>query len=253
MELTNSDIQSMRASGSLTASALKYAGELAQPGITTYELDKKVHEFIISKGGIPAFYKYEGFPNACCISVNEVVVHGVPSKDIVLKEGDIVSVDFGTIYKGVYSDAARTFPVGKITKEKQDLIDVTKQSFFEAIKVLKVGATVGDVGQAVQNTAEKHGYGVVRELVGHGIGHQLHMEPQIPNYGTSGTGYVFKENTAVCIEPMINMGTKDIYISEDGWTITTRDNKPSAHYENTVLITKNGVEILTLWFIVREI
>lgn len=246
MQLSEKEIECMRVAGAMTASALKFAQTVIKPGITTFELDKLVHEYIIKNGGIPAFYNHDGFPNACCISVNEVVVHGIPSKDKVLKEGDIVSVDTGVIYNGYYGDSARTFPVGEISKEKQDLIRVTEECFFKGIEKLKVGSHLGDVSWAIQEHAEANGFTVVRELVGHGIGNQLHMEPQVPNYGTAGKGYILKENECLAIEPMINLGKRNILIKNDGWTIFTQDGKPSAHYENTVLLTKNGVEILTI-------
>lgn len=251
--LNQEEIENMRQAGKRTAQALKYAESVIKPNISTYELDKLVHEYIIENGGIPAFYNHDGFPAACCISVNEVVVHGIPNKTTILKEGDIVSVDVGVLYNGFFGDAARTFPVGNISEAKQKLIDVTKESFYKGIEKLKVGAHVGDVSAAIQNHAENNGFSVVRELVGHGIGKQLHMEPQIPNYGTEGKGYVFQENSCLAIEPMINIGKKNIIMKSDGWTIVTQDRTPSAHYENTVLLTKNGVEILTLWVIILEI
>lgn len=243
---SNQEIEYMRVAGKMTANALKYASTLIKPGISTYELDKLVHEYIIKNDGIPAFYLHDGFPNACCISVNEVVVHGIPSKEKILKEGDIVSVDTGVIYKGYFGDSARTFPVGKINTEVEKLIKVTEECFFKGIEKLKVGGYLGDVSQAIQQHAESNGFSVVRELVGHGIGKELHMEPQIPNYGVGGKGYKLKENMFLAIEPMINLGKKDILMKNDGWTIFTKDYKPSAHYENTILLTNEGVEILTI-------
>lgn len=246
MQLTSQEIEYMRIAGKMTADALKYAKTLVKPGISTFELDKLVHEYIIKNDGQPAFYLHDGFPNACCISVNEVVVHGIPSKDKILQEGDIVSIDTGVIYKGYYGDSARTFAVGKISKELEKLITVTEECFFKGVEKLKVGAFLGDASEAIQKHAESNGFSVVRELVGHGIGKHLHMEPQVPNYGISGRGYVLKENMCLAIEPMINLGRKEILMKNDGWTIFTRDLMPSAHYENTVLLTKNGVEILTI-------
>lgn len=246
MQLSNQEIEYMRIAGKMTADALKYAKTLIKPGISTYELDKSVHEYIIKNGGIPAFYLHDGFPNACCISVNEVVVHGIPSKDKILKEGDIVSVDTGVIYNGYFGDSARTYPVGKIDAKVERLLVVTEECFFKGVEKLKVGVHLGDVSQAIQEHAETNGFSVVRELVGHGIGKELHMEPQVPNYGTAGKGYVLKENMCLAIEPMINLGKKNILIKDDGWTIYTQDAKPSAHYENTVLLTQKGVEILTI-------
>ena len=243
---TQQDIDGMRKANKVVSEALKYAETLIRPGISTYELDKLIEKFIIDKGAIPSFKGYDGYPASICASVNEVVVHGIPSKSIVLKEGDIISIDIGTIVDGYNGDAARTFPVGKISSEKQKLIDVTKQCFFEGIKNLRVGARLGLLSSAIQNYAESYGYGVVRELVGHGIGHHMHEEPEVPNYGSPHKGIIVKENMCLVIEPMINMGRKEIYMKNDGWTIATCDDSPSAHYENTVIVTSNGVEILSL-------
>ena len=245
MPLTDNEILLMRKAGEMTGRALKYVQTLIKPGISTMYLDKKVKKYIIDMGGEPNFLDYEGYPGSICASVNDVVVHGIPSEDIILKEGDIISVDLGVCYKGFNGDAARTFPVGNISPDKQKLINVTKQCFYEGLSQVKVGNHIGDVGNAIQTYAENHGFSVVRELVGHGIGRSLHMEPQIPNYGTKGTLEVIEENTALAIEPMINMGKKNIYVKRDGWTVCTKDGLPSAHYENTVLVTKSGVEILT--------
>lgn len=245
-QLTESEIVLMRKAGALTRDALNYAQTLIKPGISTLELDNLIKKFIINSGGSPSFLGYEGFPGSICASVNEMVVHGIPSNKIILKEGDIISVDVGVIYKGYNGDAARTFPVGKISPEKAKLIEVTKQCFFEGIAHLQAGKRLGQVSHAIQKYAESHGYSVVRELVGHGIGKQMHMSPNIPNYGKETDGPIVPENVCLAIEPMINMGRKEIAMLEDGWGIVTRDHKPSAHYENTVLVTKNGVEILTL-------
>lgn len=245
MAFSENDIVKMRKAGEMTGKALKYAESLIGPGISTKYLDKKIYQYIINMGGQPNFLDYDGYPASICASVNEVVVHGIPSEDIILKEGDIISVDLGVMYKGFNGDAARTFAVGKISPEKQRLIDVTKQCFYEGLKQVKVGAHVGDIGQAVQTYAEENGYSVVRELVGHGIGRDMHMDPQVPNYGTKGHGPVLEANMAIAIEPMINMGKKNIYLKSDGWTVYTKDGLPSAHYENTVLITPTTVEILT--------
>lgn len=246
IQLTQPEILLMRKAGQITRDALDYAKTLIKPGISTLDLDNLVKKFIINCGGSPSFLGYEGFPASICTSVNEMVVHGIPSKDVVLQEGDIISVDVGVIYKGYNGDAARTFPVGKISPEKAKLIEVTKECFFEGIRQLKVGERLGKVSHAIQIYAEKHGYSVVRELVGHGIGKKMHMSPNIPNYGKDTDGPIIPENVCLAIEPMINLGKKDIAMLQDGWGIVTRDRKPSAHYENTVLVTKNGVEILTL-------
>lgn len=245
-KLNPAEIILMRKAGQLTGDALKYVETLIKPGISTLELDKAVKKFIIDSGATPSFLGYEGYPCSICASPNEYVVHGIPSSNIILKEGDIISIDLGVIYKGYNGDAARTFPVGKISPEKQRLIDVTKQSFFEGIANLKVGHRLGELSHAIQVYAEKNGYSVVRELVGHGIGKKMHQPPNVPNYGKTTDGPLVIENTALAIEPMINMGRREVWLLEDGWGVVTRDGKPSAHYENTVLVTKDGVEILTL-------
>ena len=244
--MTPAEIVLMKKAGEMTRDALNYAQTLIKPGISTLYLDKCVEKFIIDRGGVPSFLNYEGYPNSICASVNEMVVHGIPSDEIILKEGDIVSIDVGVIYKGYNGDAARTFPVGKISPQKQRLIDVTKECFFEGIKNIKVGERLGRLSHAIQKHAEKHGYSVVRELVGHGIGRRMHEPPNVPNYGKETDGPIVTKNSCIAVEPMINMGKKEIGMLSDGWGIVTRDGMPSAHYENTILITENGVEILTL-------
>lgn len=236
----------MRKACQILKKTLAYAQTLIKPNISTLYLDKLLNKFIIDNGGEPAFLNYDGFPGSACISVNDVVVHGIPSESVVLKEGDIVSVDIGVRYKGYNSDAARTFPVGEISPEKKKLIEVTEQAFFQGISHLYVGGKLGELSSAIQNYAEKNGYSVVRELVGHGIGKHLHESPNVPNYGKATDGITIPENIFLAIEPMINMGRKEIYMENDGWTIRTCDHKPSAHYENTILVTAKGVEILTL-------
>lgn len=244
--LTPAEIVLMKKAGQLTRDALNYAETLIKPGISTLELDNLVKKFIIESGGQPSFLGYDGFPGSICASVNEMVVHGIPSANIILKEGDIISVDVGVIYKGYNGDAARTFPVGKISPEKARLIEVTKQCFFEGIKHLKVGDRLGKMSHAIQAYAEKNGYSVVRELVGHGIGRKMHESPNVPNYGKETDGPIVTENACIAVEPMINMGKKEIGMLRDGWGIVTRDGLPSAHYENTIHITSDGIEILTL-------
>lgn len=244
--LTPAEIVLMKKAGQITRDALNYAETLIRPGISTLELDKSVEKFIIDSGAVPSFLGYDGFPGSICASVNQVVVHGIPSERVILQEGDIISVDVGAIYKGYNGDAARTFPVGKISPEKARLIEVTKNCFFEGIKHLAVGHRLGELSHAIQSYAESNGYSVVRELVGHGIGKKMHEPPEVPNYGKITDGPLVTENSCIAIEPMINMGRKEIWLMEDGWGVETRDGKPSAHYENTVLITKDGVEILTL-------
>ena len=230
----------------ITRDALNYCETLIKPGISTKELDILVEKFIIDSGASPSCKGYEGYPATICASVNEMVVHGIPSEKIILKEGDIISVDLVVNYKGYHGDATRTFPVGQISPEKQKLIDVAKQSFFEGVKNLKVGHRLGELSHAIQNHVESNGFSVVRELVGHGIGKSMHEPPNVPNYGSITSGPIVTDNAVLAIEPMINMGRKEVWLVEDGWGVVTRDGKPSAHYENTVHVTKDGVEIWTL-------
>jgi len=241
------DYEGMKLAGKITGEALKYAKSLIKPNISTLELDKLIEKYIIDKGAIPSFLNYDGFPASICASVNSVVVHGIPSSSVILKEGDIVSIDVGVIYNGYNGDAARTFAVGKITPACENLIKVTRNCFFEGIKKLKVGAKLGELSATIQNYAESHGYSVVRELVGHGIGKRMHEAPEVPNYGLPNEGVRVKDGMCLAIEPMINMGQRYVMLDSDGWGILTRDGKPSAHYENTVIVTSSGVEITTLY------
>ena len=239
-------VEKMRASAKITKEALELLEKNIKPGVTTAQLDKIAYDFIISKGAKPNFLNYNGFPGSICASLNDEVVHGIPSKKVVLKEGDIISIDMGAVLDGWHSDAARTFGVGKISDEAQRLIDVTRESFFEGIKYLKHGAKLGDVSSAIQNYVEKNGYSVVRDLVGHGIGQSLHEDPSVPNFGTAGRGVKLAAGMTLAIEPMVNAGTHKVAVLDDDWTVVTYDGNLSAHYENTVLITKDGYEILTL-------
>ncbi|MBD5086802.1 MAG: type I methionyl aminopeptidase [Clostridiales bacterium] len=243
---TPNEIELMRKANQIVRDTLDMLQDVIKEGMTTAQLDKLAHDFIIKCDAKPSFLGYGGFPASICTSVNEQVVHGIPSAKTVIKEGDIVSVDCGSIYKGYNGDAARTFEIGKVSEEKHKLVEVTKQSFFEGVKILKEGVRLGDLGYAIQSYAESFGYGVVRDLVGHGIGKEMHEDPQVPNYGRQGHGMRLKKNMTIAIEPMINMGTHKVYVLDDDWTIVTADNLPSAHYENTVLITEEGVEILSL-------
>lgn len=240
------EIELMREAGRITRDTLKVVEDSIRVGISTKELDKIAFDYIKSQGATPSFKNYCGFPGSICASVNDTIVHGIPSNNIVLKEGDIISIDCGAKYKGYHGDAARTFPVGKIDAKVKRLIKITEQSFFEGIKDLKSGAFVGDISHRIQTFVEKNGYSIVRELVGHGVGKQLHEDPMVPNYGKAGSGPRLNANSVIAIEPMVNMGDKNVVFMSDGWTCKTRDGLPSAHYENTVLITENGVEILTL-------
>ncbi|MCI5497863.1 MAG: type I methionyl aminopeptidase [Firmicutes bacterium] len=240
------EIDLMREAGRITRDTLKVVEDSIRVGISTKELDKIAFDYIKSQGATPSFKNYCGFPGSICASVNDTIVHGIPSNNIILKEGDIISIDCGAKYKGYHGDAARTFPVGKIDAKVKRLIKVTEQSFFEGIKDLKSGAFVGDISHRIQTFVEKNGYSIVRELVGHGVGSHLHEDPMVPNYGKAGSGPRLNAGAVIAIEPMVNMGDKNVVFMSDGWTCKTKDGLPSAHYENTVLITENGVEILTL-------
>ena len=242
---SDSEIELMREAGKILRDTLNMLKEHVKVGVTTKELDKLAHDYIISRGAKPSFLGYGGFPGSICASVNEQVVHGIPSNRK-LVSGDIIGIDCGVIYKGWQSDAARTFAVVEISEKHKKLIQVTEQSFFEAMKVIREGARLGDIGAAVQNLAESNGFSVVRDLVGHGIGKDMHEDPQVPNYGKAGKGLRLKRNMTLAIEPMINEGTYEVSALDDGWTVVTDDDGYSAHYENTVLITEDGYEILSL-------
>ena len=246
IQKTPAEIVLIKKACEITCDALIYAKKLIKPGISTYDLDKSLEKFIIDCGGSPACLGYEGYPAATCISVNEMVVHGIPSKDIVLEEGDIVSVDIVVAYKGYHGDAARTYAVGNVSAEKQKLMKVTKECFFKGIENLRIGDRLGKLSNAIQTHAEGNGFSVVRELCGHGIGKRMHEAPSVLNYGKPTDGPIITENAVLAIEPMINAGKKEIGMLSDGWGIITRDRKPSAHYENTVLFTREGLQILTL-------
>ncbi len=243
---TAQEIELMRKANLIVRDTLDLLRDNIKEGMTTKALDKIAYDYITKCGAKPSFLGYDGFPASICTSINEQVVHGIPSDKVVIKEGDIVSVDCGSIYKGFNGDAARTFMIGKVDEKVKKLVEVTEQSFFEGVKILKEGVRLGDLGYAIQSYAESFGYGVVRALVGHGIGRDMHEDPEVPNYGRAGHGLRLRKNMTIAIEPMINMGTHDVYILDDGWTIVTADNLPSAHYENTVAITEDGVEILSL-------
>lgn len=240
------EIGLMRESCKILAEVHARLGEAIKPGISTLEIDMLGEKLIRSYDCIPNFLNYNGYPASICVSVNDEVVHGIPSKDRILVEGDIVSLDAGLIYKGYHSDAARTHAVGKISKEAEQLIRVTRQSFFEGIKYAKEGCHLYDISNAIDSCCSNYGYGVVRDLVGHGIGTSLHEEPQIPNFRQWRRGIKLKAGMTLAIEPMINMGSWQVEWLDDDWTVVTRDGSPSAHYENTVLITKGEPEILTL-------
>ena len=244
---TTRDLEAMAKSGLIVAKALEAAEEAVKPGMTTAQLNSIVEKVIVGEGAKPSFKGYRGFPACCCISPNDVVVHGIPSDKVFLQEGDIVSIDVGAFYGGFHGDAARTLAVGKISDEARRLIETTRECFFEGAKMAVDGNRVGDIGCAIQAHAEKNGYSVVRELVGHGVGRELHESPDIPNFGVAGKGVRLTKGMVIAIEPMINMGVKEVSFSRtDGWTVRTKDGKLSAHYENTIAITENGPKILTL-------
>ena len=239
------EIALMRESGRILAEVHKRLEEVIKPGISTYDIDRIGEELIRSYGCIPSFLNYNGYPASICVSVNDEFVHGIPNKKHFLKEGDIVSLDAGVIYKGYHSDAALTHGVGKISKEAQDLIDATKQSFFEGIRMARAGNRLNDISKSIDYYISGFGYGIVRDLVGHGVGSKLHEDPQIPNFAQRRRGVKLRPGMTLAIEPMINIGTWEVEWLEDDWTVVTADGSLSAHYENTVLITEGEPEILT--------
>ncbi|MGN0772063.1 MAG: type I methionyl aminopeptidase [Christensenellales bacterium] len=242
---SSAEIELMRKANQIVRDTLNMLQDKIRVGMTTKQVDRLAHDYILRQNAIPSFLGYSGYPASVCVSINEEVVHGIPGERVI-KEGDLVSVDCGSIYKGYNGDAARTFLMEGADKEKVQLAEVTRQSFFEGMKVLKAGARLGDLGHAIQSYAESFGYGVVRAMVGHGIGRDMHEDPEVPNYGVAGRGLRLKSGMTIAVEPMINAGTYEVEMLDDGWTIVTKDNRPSAHYENTVLITDDGVEILSL-------
>ena len=249
---TAEEIELLRENNLLVSATLAEVGKHVRPGVSTLELDKLAEEFIRSHGAEPGFLGYGGFPNTLCMSVNEEVVHGIPSAKRILKEGDVLSVDCGTRMKGFYGDSAYTFAVGEIAPEVADLLRVTKEALYKGVAQAKVGNRVGDVASAVQEHAERHGYSVVRELVGHGLGRKMHEEPEVPNYGARGRGPLLKEGMVICIEPMINMGARYVVFERDGWTVRTRDRKPSAHFEFAVAVGKEGPDVLTDFGVIEQ-
>ena len=239
------ELQSMRRACRITAEARALAGSMVKPGVKTGEIDKAVHDFIVSQGAKPSFLNYNGFPASVCISVNSCVIHGIPG-GYVLQTGDIVSIDVGANYEGFHGDCAATYPCGAISTDAQRLIDVTRESFYEGIRQATRGHRVSDISHAIQTYVESNGFSVVRSFVGHGIGRKLHEDPEVPNYGAAGRGPRLLKGMTLAIEPMVNAGVEDVRILKDGWTVLTTDGKLSAHYENTVLITDGEPEILTV-------
>lgn len=238
------EIELMRKAGEIVGNTHQYLQQFIKPGITTKEIDTLANDFILKSDAKPSFKNLYGFPGTICISINEEVVHGIPSNRK-LKNGDIVTLDIGACYKGYHGDSAWTYPVGKVTPEVANLLKQTEEALFNGLSVIKEGIRVGDIGFAVSETANKYQLGVVKELVGHGIGSEVHEDPDVPNYGRKGTGPILKEGMVIAVEPMLNLGSSEIYMLEDDWTIVTADDLPSAHFEHTVLVLKNGYEILT--------
>ena len=247
IQLKNStQISAMIEAGRITGEALLVAREHVREGVSTKELDTLIRRHIEKCGAKPSFLGYCGFPGSACISVNDEVIHGIPSEKKILREGDIVKIDVGAFYKGYHGDSARTIPVGKVSDEAMKLIETTRNSFFCGVEALKIGNRIGDVGHAIQSCVEKEGFSVVRKYIGHGIGRDLHESPDVPNYGTAGRGTRLCAGMVIAIEPMVNVGTEEVYELADGWTVKTKDLSLSAHYENTVALTSDGVIITTL-------
>lgn len=241
---SKAEMAKMRAAGKILGQFFREIGDQVRPGVTTAELDRFAEKFILSKNAKLAFKGYHGFPATICASVNEEVVHGMPGKRE-LREGDIIGIDVGAVVDGFYADAARTFAVGRISAECRDLMRVTREALEAGIGAVKPGNRISDISHAVESAVKPHGYGIVRQYVGHGIGAQLHEEPQIPNYGKPGQGPEIKPGMAFAIEPMVNAGTHEVKLLKDGWTVVTADGRPSAHFENTVLVTETGAELIT--------
>ena len=235
----------MKIAGRITAEALEVSRELVRPGVSTKEIDTKIRRYIEKCGATPSFLGYGGFPGSACISINEQVIHGIPSDRVILSEGDIVKIDVGARYRGYNGDSARTFPVGKVSDEALRLISVTEMSFYEAMKAARAGNRVGDIGSAVENFVISNGFSVVRDFVGHGVGKDLHEEPEIPNFGRAGRGTRLYPGMTLAIEPMVNAGDFKVRVLKDGWTVVTKDGKLSAHYENSVAITDTDPILLT--------
>ncbi len=243
---TSRELAALRKAGKISQAALKLAGEAVEPGISTWEIDRLVRRYIESAKAAPSFLGYQGYPASACISVNDVVIHGIPQKSQILKKGDIVSIDVGACYQGFHGDNAWTFPCGEISPEARALLDATEKSLFLGIEQARPGNRIGDIGHAVQEYVEARSYSVVREFTGHGVGADMHEDPSVPNFGKPGRGVRLTPGMVIAIEPMINMGRREIEIKPDGWTVVTRDGSLSAHFEHTIAITKEGPVILTL-------
>ena len=242
---TGRELKVMREACRISAEALRLAGNAVEPGVTTAEIDRIAEKYILSQGAVPNFKNYQGYPATACISINNEVIHGIPSKKRVIKSGDIVSIDLGAKFDGYHGDNAATFACGDITDEAKRLIDTTRESLYEGIAVAVSGGRLGDIGHAIQQYVEQRGYSVVRKFVGHGVGTQLHEAPEVPNFGTPGRGIRLMPGMTLAIEPMINQGGYDVKVLPDGWTVLTKDGSLSAHFEHTVAITPDGPQILT--------
>lgn len=243
---TKRELAAMRDAGRIAARALRVAGEAVEPGVSTWEIDRIARRYIEEQGAIPTFLGYGGFPASACISINNVVVHGIPSKNVIVCEGDIVSIDIGATYEGFVGDNAFTFPCGKVSAEAEALMKATQESLYEGIRAAKAGNRLGDIGSAIQRYVEARGYSVVRTFVGHGVGAKMHEDPSVPNYGTPGRGVRLLQGMTIAIEPMINAGVSGVKTLSDGWTTVTADGKLSAHFEHSVAITSDGPVVLTL-------
>jgi methionyl aminopeptidase len=250
---TDEEIELMFAANQLVGKTLGEVAKHIKPGVTTLQLDKIAEEFIRDNGAVPAFLGYGGFPNSICASLNENVVHGIPSDKVVLKDGDVISVDCGTVLNGFVGDSAYTFPVGEVADDVMKLLRTTKESLYLGIKQAVEGKRIGDIGHVIQTYCESKNYSVVRELVGHGIGHKMHESPEVPNYGRPGCGPQLKNGMCICIEPMINMGSKNVVFEKDGWTVRTKDRKCSAHFEHCIAIRPEGPRILSSFEFIEQV
>lgn len=250
---TDEEIELLRISNQIVAKTLAEMAKIVAPGISTAQLDKVAEEFIRAQGAVPGFLGYGGFPNSICTSVNDQVVHGIPSPNVILKEGDIISIDCGAYMNGFHGDSAYTFPVGEVKPEILELLRITKESLYLGIEQAIEGKRIGDIGNAVQMHCEKHGYGVVREMIGHGVGRNLHESPEVPNYGRKGNGVMLKSGMTIAIEPMITLGKRHLFFEDDGWTTRTVDRLPSAHFEHSVVVRKGKADVLSTFEYVEQV
>jgi len=250
---TDHEVEMLRHSAQLVSKTLAEVASLVGPGVTTYDLDKRAEEFIRDHGGKPGFLGYKGYKNTLCTSVNSQIVHGIPSKSVVLKDGDIISIDCGVELNGFFGDSAFTFEVGEVAEQTRRLLRVVKECLFLGIEKANTRNRIGDIAWAIQQHAERHGYSIVRELVGHGIGAKMHEKPDVPNYGRRGSGVRLQKNMVLCIEPMINMGNRKVFEENDGWTVRAKDNKPAAHFELTVVVGDRKAEVISTFKYIEEL